>query len=249
MYKKNISKSFVVIMPMAGRGMRFRKYGHNTPKPLIKINNRPMFLKSAMAFSRKLKWFFIVQKSLTNNKIFKDSIKFFKNKKVITLNKYTSGQASTVKKAIKFLKKNHIIIVHSCDLSFKINFKEVKKKLKEYDVIVLTSKGTKHNFKNQSQFSWVRKNSVSKDTEISLKKNFTTNKKNNRVLVGSFIFKNYKVLNESIKYIINNNLKIKNEYYLDCAASISEKIGFKLDEIIVKKYQSWGSHSELKKFK
>ena len=103
--------------------------------------------------------------------------------------------------------------------------------------------------KNSNQFSWVRKNVRNNEIEISLKKNFTNNKKGNRVLVGSFIFKNYKILDKSIKYITKNNLKIKNEYYLDKAVSISKKIGFKLGEIIVKKYKSWGSHTELKNFK
>lgn len=249
MYKKNKIRNFVVIMPMAGKGLRFKNHGYTTPKPLIKINQIPMFIKSSMAFSKKLKWFFIIQKSLSQNKIFKNSIRFFTNKKIIILNKYTKGQASTVAKAIKFLSKHQIVIVHSCDLSFKIDFEEVKKKLKRNDVIVLTSKGKKYNFKNSTQFSWVRKNTKSKEIEISLKKNFNSNKKNNRVLVGSFIFKNYEVLNKSIKYITKNKFTIKNEYYLDKAVSISKKIGFKLDEIIVKKYQSWGSHTELKNFK
>ena len=82
MYKKNKLNKFVIIMPMAGRGVRFKKYGIDTPKPLIKINNLPMFAASAMAFSKKFKWFFIVQKIVNNNKIFKKSLKFFKIKKL-----------------------------------------------------------------------------------------------------------------------------------------------------------------------
>ena len=245
MYKKNKMSKFVVIMPMAGRGLRFKKYNYSLPKPLIKINQQPMFVQSSKAFSNKFKWFFIIQKSLKKYKIFKKSINLFKNKKIITLNKYTKGQASTVEKAVKFLKKDQIVIVHSCDLSFKINFKEIRKKLKKYDVLVLTAKGKKYNFNNPRQFSWVRKNYENGETEISFKKNFTKNKNKSRVLVGSFIFKNCVVLNKSIKYTLKNKVKIKNEYYLDQAASTAKRIGFQLGEIIVKKYHSWGSHTEL----
>ena len=245
MYKKNKLNKFVIIMPMAGRGVRFKKYGIDTPKPLIKINNLPMFAASAMAFSKKFKWFFIVQKIVNNNKIFKKSLKFFKNKKVVILNKYTNGQASTVGKVIKYLTKNQTIIVHSCDLYFKINFVEIKKKLKKYDIIVLTAQGKEYNFKNSTQFSWVRKNNNNR-VEISLKNNFSKNKKKNRVVVGSFIFKNKEILKKSIDYITKHKLKIKNEYYLDHAASISKKIGYELGEIVVKKYKSWGSLNEIK---
>ena len=245
MYKKNKLNKFVIIMPMAGRGVRFKKYGIDTPKPLIKINNLPMFAASAMAFSKKFKWFFIVQKIVNNNKIFKKSLKFFKNKKIVILNKYTNGQASTVSKVIKYLTKNQTIIVHSCDLYFKINFVEIKKKLKKYDIIVLTAQGKEYNFKNSTQFSWVRKNNNNR-VEISLKNNFSKNKKKNRVVVGSFIFKNKEILKKSIDYITKHKLKIKNEYYLDHAASISKKIGYELGEIVVKKYKSWGSLNEIK---
>ena len=62
MYKKNKLNKFVIIMPMAGRGVRFKKYGIDTPKPLIKINNLPMFAASAMAFSKNLNGFLLFKK-------------------------------------------------------------------------------------------------------------------------------------------------------------------------------------------
>lgn len=245
MYKKDTLKNIVAIMPMAGKGSRFKKFGYETPKPLIKIKNIPMFVKATMVFSKSLNWFFIAQKYLKSEKIFKKSLTLFKNKKLIYLTKYTNGQASTVLKAIKLLKKNHIIIIHSCDLSFKINITDIKNKIKESDVLVFTAKGKKFNFKNSKQFSWVRKNLKKNKIEISMKKNFKNDKNKNRVLVGSFVFRNKDVLQNCISYMLRNNLKINNEYYIDVAASISNKIGYKLDEIIVKDYKSWGSYREL----
>lgn len=244
MYKKDFLKSFIAIMPMAGRGQRFVKFGYNTPKHLIKIRDKPMFERAAMTFSKNIKWIFISQKKFMFHRIFKKSLKEFKSKKNIFLNSYTSGQASTVKKALKFLSANKKIIIHSCDLKFDFNEKELKKKSKMFDVIVFTAKCKKFNLGNSKQFSWVRKNINKNSIEISLKKNFKRDRKKNRVLVGSFIFKNKKVLNHCIKHIFRRKLKINNEYYLDYAAAISEKIGYKLGEIVVNKYISWGSHYE-----
>ena len=36
---------------------------------------------------------------------------------------------------------------------------------------------------------------------------------------------------------------------MDSAATISKKIGYKLGEVIVNKYISWGSHQELLEYK
>ena len=232
-------------MPMAGKGIRFKKFGYDLPKPLIKIKNTPMFVKATMTFSKYLNWIFVVKKNLKNEKLFKKSLSLFKNKKLIYLNKHTNGQASTVYKAINLLGNNQIVIIHSCDLSFSIKMNDIKNKIKKYDVIVFTAKGKKFNFKNSRQFSWVRNNSEKNKLEISMKKNFKKDKKKNRVLIGSFVFKNKKVLKNCINNMIKNKLKINGEYYIDKAASISNKIGYDLGEILIKDYKSWGSHNEL----
>ncbi len=236
-------------MPMAGRGLRFKNYGYNTPKPLIKINKHSMFVNSSNSFPRSLGWIFIIQKSLKKNKLFKKSMNFIKNKKLILLNKLTNGQASSAFKAIKFINKNQIIIVHSCDLKFEVNMAEIKKKIKKYDIIVFTAKSQSYHLTNEKQFSWVKKNELNNEIEISCKKNFKNKKKKSRVLVGSFVFKNKDTLIKSIKYVFKKKLKIKNEYYLDMVAASSKKAGYKTGEIVVKKYVSWGSHGELSNFK
>jgi hypothetical protein len=82
-----------------------------------------------------------------------------------------------------------------------------------------------------------------------LKKNFKKNKKKSRVLIGSFVFKNKNVLKNCLQYIYRKKYKIKNEYYIDSAAMIADKIGYTLGELSVKKYVSWGSHAEFLKNK
>ena len=70
--KNNALKNFIGVMPMAGEGLRFKKYGHILPKPLIKINNTPMFLKATNSFPKNLKWIFI------SNNVIKNSYKIKK---------------------------------------------------------------------------------------------------------------------------------------------------------------------------
>ncbi|HSX29838.1 MAG TPA: hypothetical protein VLE73_04750 [Candidatus Saccharimonadales bacterium] len=38
-----------IIMPMAGAGSRFAKAGFTTPKPLIQVDGKPMFMKALSA--------------------------------------------------------------------------------------------------------------------------------------------------------------------------------------------------------
>ena len=244
-------KKIIAIMPMAGKGERFKNYGNLTPKPLINIGGEPMFLKSAKTFPESIKWILILQKKISKNSFFLKSLRFLKKKKLVLLKKITTGQASTVFKSLKYLEKDSIVIIHSCDLHFSVKMTEILKKIKKFDVVVFTTKGKKFHHQNSNQFSWVQKKNLKKENTImiSCKKNFSNDKKKNRVLTGSFIFKNKIILKNSIKYIIKNKLKIKKEYYMDMAAKISPSIGYSVGEIMIKNYKSWGSHEELLNYK
>ncbi len=113
-------------------------------------------------------------------------------------------------------------------------------------MLVCTAKGSKYHLNNHKHFSWVKKEQ--KKIKVSLKKNFK-NKKDSKVLIGSFVFKNKKILRDLLNYIFRNKIKINNEYYMDSVISIAQKLDYKLDNFDVNKYISWGSHNELLKYK
>ena len=79
MQNKNI-KNFVCVMPMAGEGLRFRKYGYKTFKPLIIINKVPMFIKATKSFPKTFKWIFITKNMINLKGNIKKFIKFIKKK-------------------------------------------------------------------------------------------------------------------------------------------------------------------------
>ena len=246
MQNKNLEKNFIGIMPMAGEGLRFKKHGYVLPKPLIKINNTPMFLKAAKSFPKNLGWVFVTNKSIATNYNIIEKSKKEKKNIFLFLKKKTQGQASTVYKSLKYINKMKTVIVHSCDLSFKLNFNFLKKKIIENDLLVFTSKGTNYQFKNHKHFSWV-KNSQNR-CEISLKKKFSKNN-NAKVLIGTFVFKNKKILKNLLEYTFKKKMKINNEYYMDTLMLVANKLGYKISEFVVDKYVSWGSHKEFLNYK
>ena len=76
------------IMPMAGEGERFKNFGYKLPKPLIKINGEPMFIRSAKCMPKADLWIFLVkEKFLQNGLIEKEINKNFKNNKIIPIKK------------------------------------------------------------------------------------------------------------------------------------------------------------------
>ena len=118
-------------MPMAGIGKRFQKEGYKIPKPLLKIDNLQMFLRSSKSFPKHYSWIFILKNNIYKIKYTKLIKKNFKSSKIIFLNKKTDGQARTVYKARKLLNSNSKIYISSCDLFFKYDKKILKSKIKK----------------------------------------------------------------------------------------------------------------------
>jgi len=245
MQNKNLKNNFIGIMPMAGQGLRFKNYGYVLPKPLIKIDNTPMFLKAKNSFPKKLKWVFVANNSLDFNYNIIKKTKNSKKNVFVFIKKKTEGQAATVHKSLKYINKSEHVIIHSCDLSFKINFNFLKKKITQNDLLVFTAKGTNYQLRNHRQFSWVKKNK--NGYQISVKKKFNNN--NTKVLIGTFAFKNKKVLKNLLEYTFKKKMKVNNEYYMDTLMLVANKLGYKLNELEVNKYISWGSHKEFLKYK
>ena len=240
----------VNIMPMAGLGKRFLNSDFKLPKPLIKINNKPMFIQSAKSMPKSDLNIFICNRNLISNyKIQKIITKEYKKKfKIISVKRTTKGQANTCLLAEKYLKKNDKIFIHSCDSLIKYNSKDLSKKIHSSDAIILTTKPNKIHLKNIKSYGWVKciNNKISK---ITCKTKASLNPKKDFVIVGSFAFKNKNIFSKTIKSLFKSKKKINNEYYMDMVFSNALNKNYHLSNLIVKSYISWGTPQELLKWK
>ena len=240
----------VNIMPMAGLGSRFYESDFNLPKPLIKINKKPMFIQAAKSMPKADLYIFICNKKLVYEyQIDKILSKEYKNKfKIITVKTVTSGQANTCLLAEKFLKKNDKIFIHSCDSLIKFRSKELDKNLDKFDAVILTTKPNKTHLKNIKSYGWVnyKNNQIIK---ISCKSKASNDSKNDLVIIGSFAFKNKNIFLELIKELIKSKKKINNEYYLDMAFKVGLSNNYKIKNMKVESYSSWGTPKELSMWK
>jgi dTDP-glucose pyrophosphorylase len=236
----------VNLMPMAGLGKRFINSEFNLPKPLIKINRKPMFIQASKSMPKSNVNIFICNKNLVKkfkiNKIIAKEYK--KNFKIITVKRATKGQANTCLLAEKFLKKNDKIFIHSCDSFIKYNSKDLNKKIENSDTVILTTKPNKLHLKNIKSFGWVNcKNE--KINKITCKKKASSTPNKDHVIIGSFAFKNKKIFLKTIKDLFKSKKKVNNEYYLDMAISNALTNNYKICNLIVKSYISWGTPKEL----
>jgi bifunctional N-acetylglucosamine-1-phosphate-uridyltransferase/glucosamine-1-phosphate-acetyltransferase GlmU-like protein len=238
-------KKKINILTIAGLGQRFLNQGYKDLKPLIKVKGIPIFIKSAKSIPKGNFWIFIQRKSAFS-KIIRELIdNNFKKYKIINILKKNDGQARSCFRANKYLKKNSQIFVSACDYSFTYNRTLYKKKLEQYDVLIFTTKPKKIHMDNPKSFGWVGKKNR-KIKRITCKKIISA-KYNRTIIIGSFVFANEFIFRKVFKnFFIKKNL-INKEFYLDMLMSKALNEGFKVGEIKVKRFRSWGTPEEYEK--
>ena len=231
---------------MAGIGTRFLKKNYITPKPLILINNKPMFYYATKSLPKSNKNIFICNNKLKKYPIFKSTIKeFFKKSKIIYIKRKTSGQASTCNLATKFIKNNSKIFYSSCDYQFKIDRSKCDQLLSYCDIVVFTNKPTKNHISNYKQYGWVKKGKKNSIIEIECKNKVSNKLNKDLVVVGSFVFKNKKIFINSYNEMIRQRHMVNNEYFMDTLIKYSIKLNYNVKYQLVNSFNSFGTPAEL----
>ena len=111
-----------IIMPMAGEGSRFSKAGWTTPKPLIMLNDIPLFrraINSVHLDGVPMRYSFIVrQEHIDKYNIDTHIRSYFPDAYIFAVQKTTRGAVETCLLAKESIQDDEGIVVLDCDLEF-----------------------------------------------------------------------------------------------------------------------------------
>jgi len=234
----------VNIIPMAGDGQRFLSRGILTPKPLILIDQIPMILKVTKNLPKSDLWIFICKEShIKNHSLDKLLKNEYKQSIIISVKENTQGQAATCLLAENYLNEDDQVYIYSCDTCLYFDHKKLLDKTFSNEATIITSKPNKYALNYPQQFGWVasKKNII---TEIACKEKLIS-KKNGNVILGSFSFNNANLMIKVIKNVIDNKIKINNEYYVDTVMQYALKDDFLIYDFNISNYVSFGTPEEI----
>lgn len=106
-----------VLIPMAGRGKRYREAGFDLPKPLIPVQGVPMIEAAVMSLGFSCLHVFVVSeqhvKSHPRLKSVLDELPV--EKEILISNKALRGPATTCLEAKKIIDSNSSVVIANCD--------------------------------------------------------------------------------------------------------------------------------------
>ena len=203
-----------IIIPLGGKGERFRKNGYDKPKPLIKVLDKEIlfYVIDNLVINNEDKIFIIYNKDLDDFE-FSNIIKNkYINIKLIRLDRDTKGASETVFiglseiiKNYKHYKKSILIDGDTFYTSDIINkFRVINK-----NAVFFTK-----NYDSPPIFSYIKMDIENNIIDIKEK-----NKISDNANTGAYAFDDINILYNYAKHIVDNDIRFNNECYTSCIIS------------------------------
>jgi len=231
-----------VLIPLGGKGQRFKVKGFSEPKGLIKVLEKPIiyYLLENLNFTGVEFFYIPYHREYQLYDFEKKIIRDFPNHnfKFLPLERDTEGAAETIKIALEKLK-----IVDSPILCLDAD------NFYQEDIIKIWGGKNKiitfrdDNIENLYSYIHIEENLVKTIREKE--------KISNLACTGAYGFESYKILLKNITYIISNKNKNKNEYYTSGVIDLmlSKNIKFENYTIKNKNFYSLGTPELVENFK
>jgi len=231
-------------MPMVGLGQRFLNEGIYTPKPLIEINGKPMYLMALNSLNSVADEYdlnIVVRKEVDQNWNIVDLIRtHHPGARVIVLENQTRGAAETVLQALQKSHETSSILILDCDIFFENPdfISAIKRSLDSDDDGALATFPSR-----DPRFSYVR-TTRNVASEIIEKVVISS-----QAVAGAYFFKNASNFQKYAEQIMMQGLTLENpEFYISRVVQSAIADGQKF-RVYEGKFESFGTPEELQIFK
>ncbi len=213
------------VMPMAGRGSRFKEKGFDFPKPLIEIYGKPFFYWATQSIVKFVDIatldFVVLEEHIENYKIDKVIYKYYPEARIHVLQEVTEGAVVTCMKGIVGIDDDLPVIFNDCDHLFKNEkfYTFCNDEFdKDIDGMLLTF------FADENKYSFVGKDENGNVTRTVEKEVIS-----NEAICGCYYFRNKNVFEEAAKkYLVNCNYS---EYFMSGVYNVMLESGKKIKSV------------------
>ena len=214
---KNKSNNSTVLLA-AGNGARFINAGYATPKASLPLSGKPVWLQVLNTVRGTGTVVTVCRGS------FIDTTLASSHSEVIELNSVTQGQAESARIGVERISaRNEAVVIASCDALFPAG--NINNLLGvNTDLVVWVCNSTAKSDLSPEQFSWVKVDQNFRIIDLRLKAK-PSEDGNWFVMSGTFTFRDAEIADSYISEIIDKNIRVNGEFYVDSAVQIAVERG------------------------
>jgi len=245
-------KKRINLLPMAGKGSRFKTEGYRVTKPLIQVNKKPMVVAAAESFPAADRWIFLVRDTeLQKHPIEASLRRYYSDCHVVSVDHDTSGQAATCLLAESLLDSEAELFIASCDYQNIFQSKNWQKILDDpsIDGAIWTYRLGSQLTKNPNAFAYCQ---TAEDglavTRVVEKKTISDQPGKDPMVVGSFWYRRSSDFVRGAKKMIERGITVNGEHYVGTSINTLIEEGRKFVIFDIDQWISFGDPFELRVF-
>ncbi len=247
-----------ILIPMAGAGTRFANAGYKVHKPAIKTYDRHtgQLLPMAVCAVRDLPGvekdganvIFIDREFHKTGGVEQEILQYYPKASFVTVRDLTEGQACTCLLAKELLAPEESLLIAGCDNGMDMNLELFKHLCTCADELVFTYRHNEAVNKNPDAYGWMKVNENNEIIDVSIKKAISDTPCEDQAVVATFWFKKAEIFIKAAEKMINEQDRIKNEFYVDEVVKHVLELGYHAKVFEVDRYVGWGTPSDYEEF-
>ena len=235
---------------MSGIGKRFLDANYKEPKPLIKVDGKPIIEHVCNLFSNHDEFIFICNSTHLLETRMKDILTKIKPKStIVEISNHKKGPVYAVLQALNHIRDDEEIIINYCDFGTYWNYEEFLNhtRTRNADGAIPSYTGFHPHMLGSTNYAFIKhKNQWL--IKIKEKEPFTKNRMEEYASNGTYYFKRGSYVKKYFKKLIQLNDNLNGEFYVSLVYNLMTKDKLKVSIYEIQHMLQWGTPSDLEEY-
>lgn len=239
-----------IVIPMSGIGKRFLDAGYREPKPLIKVEGRPIIAHVVDMFPGETKFTFICnEEHLRDTDMRKVLSGLVPNANILSIAPHKKGPVYAVSQVYHLIEDDEEVIVNYCDFGKDWEYSEFLKDVRtnKADGAISAYRGFHPHMLGTINYAFMRE----KDNwmlEIQEKKPFTEDRMSEYASDGTYYFRSGAIMKKYFDLTMQKDISLNGEYYASVVYNLLVQDGLKVRIFEISHMLQWGTPGELAEY-
>lgn len=252
----SLKENSAVLLPMSGKGSRFQQVGIKTPKALLNVSGKPMFVQATASLPHAQRYVFVCLKEMFTAEIKSAMEHAFPNASAVLLEEVTRGQAQTCAMGISMsdppIDRDAALMIGACDNGMLLDNLALQDLLDDpkIDAIAFTFRNHPSAARKPEMYGWIKVlDGTDKAAGVSVKKPISSNPRDDHAIVGAFYFRKAGTFLDAFDRMVAQNVLVNNEFYVDSLFGVLIEMGHDCRVFDVASYICWGTPDDWHTFR
>ena len=241
-----------IIIPMSGFGERFRKVGYDVPKPLIKVDGKPIIQHVVEMFPGENDIVFICNKDHLQEPEYgmRETLEsIVPSGRIISIDPHKLGPVHAVLQAIEKLDPEKETIVNYADFTCDWNYRDFCNMVEETkcDGAIPCYRGFHPHTLWSNYYAYVREESM-RAWDIQEKTPFTDSPREEFASSGTYYFRTGKLMQQYFERCVSEGLTVAGEYYVSMVYKPMMQDDLNIQIYELEHFMQWGTPSDLEEY-